>query len=217
MDRSIRLTLIILLLVVMLIFGLVVGRQVLVIGNEEPSPAPELSEINAYVYEQGRELANFELVNEHGETVTRESLRGQWTFAFVGYTNCPDICSFITANVRKIYNADTYPEGTQFALITFDPERDRPGVLKSYAAAFEMDRAPFHFLTGPPDEIETLMNRVNIRKAVSSEQTTDSGESIYFLSHSDKILLIDSQSRLVFDYGGSMTPVDIVAEDLGKL
>jgi len=161
---------------------------------------------------------SFELVNQDGESVTfPDDFRGSPLVVGFIYTNCPDICSFITANVRKIYNADTYPEGTQFALITFDPERDRPGVLKSYAAAFEMDRAPFHFLTGPPDEIETLMNRVNIRKAVSSEQTTDSGESIYFLSHSDKILLIDSQSRLVFDYGGSMTPVDIVAEDLGKL
>ena len=84
MDRSIRLTLLIMLLVVIFIFGLVVAKQVLVVGSEEPSPAPELSEINAYVYDEGRELADFELTNEEGETVTRDSLRGKWTFAFVG-------------------------------------------------------------------------------------------------------------------------------------
>lgn len=161
---------------------------------------------------------SFSLINQDGESVTfPDDFEGSPLVVGFIYTNCPDICSFITANVRKIYDADTHPEGTQFALITFDPERDRPDVLKSYAGAFDMDRDPFHFLTGSPEEIERLMERVNIRKEVSSEQETDSGESIYFLSHSDKILLIDSQSRLVFDYGGSMTPVDIVAEDLGKL
>jgi protein SCO1/2 len=161
---------------------------------------------------------SFSLVNQDGESVTfPDDFEGSPLVVGFIYTNCPDICSFITANVRKIHDANTYPEGTQFALITFDPERDRPEDLKSYAGAFEMDQEPYHFLTGSPEEIERLMNRVNIRTAVSSEQETESGESIYFLSHSDKILLIDRESRLVFDYGGSMTPVEIVAEDLGKL
>ena len=161
---------------------------------------------------------SFSLINQDGESVTfPDDFKGSPLVVGFIYTNCPDICPFITTNVKKIYNADTHPDGTQFALITFDPERDTPDVLKSYAGVFDMDEDPFHFLTGSPDEIERLMERVNIRKAVSSEHETDSGELIYFLSHSDKILLIDRQSRLVFDYGGSMTPVDIVAEDLSKL
>lgn len=161
---------------------------------------------------------SYSLVNQDGESVTfPDDFEGAPLVVGFIYTNCPDICSFITANVKKIHDAETYPDGTQFALITFDPERDRPEDLKSYAGAFGMDQEPYHFLTGSPEEIDRLMNRVNIRTAVSSEQETESGESIYFLSHSDKILLIDRESRLVFDYGGSMTPVEIVAEDLGKL
>lgn len=161
---------------------------------------------------------SFSLVNQDGQEVTfPNDFEGAPLVVGFIYTNCPDICSFITANVKKIKDADTYPEGTQFALISFDPERDRPDVLKSYAAAFEMDDDPFQFLTGNPDEIEQLMDRVGVRKSISNQQKTEGGDSVYFLSHSDKILLIDSQSRLVFDYGGSMTPVDIVAEDLSQL
>lgn len=161
---------------------------------------------------------SFSLVNQDEERVTfPDDFEGSPLVVGFIYTSCPDICSFITANVKKIYAADTHPKGTQFALITFDPERDRPEDLKNYAGAFEMERDPFHFLTGSPEEIDRLMKRVKIRTAVSSEQLTESGESIYFLSHSDKILLIDQNSQLVFDYGGSMTPVDIVAEDLSKL
>jgi len=160
---------------------------------------------------------SFDLINHNGQEVT---FPGDYDGAplVVGfiYTNCPDICSFITSNVKKIYREDVHPEGTKFVLITFDPERDTPGVLKNYASAFEMDKEPFEFLTGPPETIDKLMERVKVRTSVSDERETDNG-SIYFLSHSDKILLIDEQSRLVFDYGGSMTPVDIIAEDLGKL
>lgn len=161
---------------------------------------------------------SFPLINQDGEQIT---FPGDFSGAplVVGfiYTNCPDICSFITSNVKKIYQEGSHPDGTRFVLITFDPERDRPDVLKTYADAFGMDRPPFQFLTGPPDVIDKLMKRVSVRTKVSDEREVDGGESIYFLSHSDKILLIDRQSRLVFDYGGSMTPVDIVAEDLGKL
>jgi protein SCO1/2 len=149
------------------------------------------------------------------------------------YTNCPDICPFITSNIKKIeeqvataagtnaagtnVTGSKPAAGTQFVLITFDPERDTQEVLKKYAQAFEMDRPPFRFLTGEPEQIRALMERVSVRTSVTDERELEGGETIYFLSHSDKILLIDRESRLVFDYGGSMTPVRIMAEDLKKL
>ena len=151
MDRSIRLTLSLLLLVVVLIFGLVVGRQVLLVGNDQPSPPPELSSINAYVYEKSRKLAEFELLNEQGETVTRDSLKGKWTFAFVGYTNCPDICPAAMATLRKTDKmlSEELPQ-PEFLLISADPEHDTPQRLKDYVGFFGDD---FHGLTG---DIETL-------------------------------------------------------------
>ncbi|PXX92610.1 SCO family protein [Marinobacter vulgaris] len=188
MDRSIRLTLITLLLVIMLIFGLVVGRQVLVIGNEEPAPAPELSEINAYVYEQGRELANFELVDEHGKTVTRESLRGQWTFAFVGYTNCPDICPAAMASLRRTNNLlpDHLPQ-PEFLLITADPEHDTPEKLRDYVGFFGDD---FHGLTG---DIETLRALARSMNAVFSHRQVD-GELL--VDHSGHFTLINPEGEM---------------------
>lgn len=161
---------------------------------------------------------SYELVNQNGEKISfPDSYSGSPLVVGFIYTNCPDICSFITANIKKIYNKNTHPEDTRFVLITFDPKRDTPDVLKKYAEAFEMNHEPFQFLTGDQETIESLMQRVRVRTSVSDERETEVGDNIYFLNHSDKILLIDDQSRLVFDYGGSMTPVDIVAEDLSKL
>ncbi|MCC5913877.1 MAG: SCO family protein [Balneolaceae bacterium] len=161
---------------------------------------------------------SYELIDQNGETVTfPDDFEGSPLVVGFIYTHCPDICSFITANVGKVYNEMDNPGDTKFLLVTFDPDRDTPEVLKSYAAAFEMDREPFRFLTGDPDTIDDFMRRVSVRTQESYTRDMDDGERLYFLSHSDKILLIDQNSRLIFDYGGSMTPVNIIIEDLEKL
>lgn len=188
MERSIRLTLMLLLLSVVLIFGLVVGRQVFLVGNDKPSPAPELSEINAYVYDQGRELAEFELTNEKGETVTRESLRGQWTFAFVGYTNCPDICPAAMANLRRTNNLlpDHLPQ-PEFLLVTADPEHDTPEKLRDYVGFFGDN---FHGLTGDMETLRVLARSMN---AVFSHREVD-GELL--VDHSGHFTLINPKGEM---------------------
>ena len=160
----------------------------------------------------------FELVNQNGEIVVfPDDFKGAPLVVGFIYTHCPDICSFITANVGKVYEEMDNPGDTKFALVTFDPIRDTPEVLKDYARAFEMDREPFHFLTAEPEVIEEFMQRVSVRSQESYSREIEGGERMYFLNHSDKILLIDQNSRLIFDYGGSMTPVSMIVEDLEKL
>lgn len=160
----------------------------------------------------------FELVNQNNEKVIfPDDFEGAPLVIGFIYTNCPDICSFITSNVNKVYQEIENPGDTQFVLVTFDPERDTPEVLKNYARAFDMDHEPFQFLTGEPEVIDDFMQRVSVRTQESYSRELDNGEQLYFINHSDKILLIDQASRLIFDYGGSMTPVNIIIEDLDKL
>lgn len=174
MNGSIRLTLIILLLVVMLVFGLVVGRQVFTVGEQEPAPAPELTELNAYVYDIGRPLPEFELLNEQGDTVTRESLKGRWTFAFIGYTNCPDICPAAMANLRQTDNllSEELPQ-PDYLLITADPDYDTPEQLRNYTDFFGEN---FHGLTGDIDTLRELaksLNAVFVHRQVDGELLVD--------------------------------------------
>ncbi|MFL1466902.1 SCO family protein [Marinobacter sp. HN1S83] len=174
MNRSIRLTLIALLLIVVLIFGLVVARQAFLGGEQEPAPAPELAELNTYVYDQGRPLSEFELLNENGDTVTRDSLKGRWTFAFVGYTNCPDICPAAMANLRRTDSllSDDLPQ-PEYLLISADPEHDTPEQLKDYVGFFGDN---FHGLTGDLDTLRALaksLNAVFVHRDVDGELLVD--------------------------------------------
>ncbi|MDZ7720112.1 MAG: SCO family protein [Balneolaceae bacterium] len=162
--------------------------------------------------------SSFELTNQDGETVIfpKDFEGAPLVMGFI-YTNCPDICSFITANVRNVYRQMENPGDVQFALVTFDPQRDTPEVLKDYAQSFEMDHEPFQFLTADSSTITSFMDRMGVRIQESYSEEMENGERMYFLNHSDKILLINEDSELVFDYGGSMTPVEIIIEDLNKL
>lgn len=174
MNRSIRLTLIILLLVVILIFGLVVGRQLYLAGDRAPAPAPELAELNTYVYDQGRPLPEFELLDENGDTVTREDLTGRWTFAFVGYTSCPDICPAAMANLRRTDNLlpDDLPQ-PDYLLVSADPGRDTPEQLKQYLDFFGNN---FHGLTGDLETLRAIaksLNAVFVHREVDGELLVD--------------------------------------------
>lgn len=187
-SSSIRLTLFCLLLVVVLIFGLVVGRQVFLVGNQEPIPAPDLRDLNTYVYDQPRPLAEFTLTNENGETVTRESLKGRWTFAFVGYTNCPDVCPAAMANLRQTENqlSDELPQ-PQYLLVSADPEHDTPAKLKAYTDFFGEN---FHGLTG---DLETLRALAKSLSAVFVHREVD-GDLL--VDHSGHFALLNPDGEL---------------------
>ena len=187
MGRSLRITLFVLLLLVVLIFGLTVGRQVF-LGSSEPAPAPDLSQYNTYVYDQPRELAEFTLTNEQGETVTRDSLKGRWTFVFVGYTNCPDICPAAMANLRRT-NSLLPAELPQpdYLLVTADPEHDTPEKLKAYTGFFGEN---FHGLTG---DLDTLRE---VAKSVSAVFVHREVDGQLLVDHSGHFALLNPEGKL---------------------
>ena len=188
MRGSVRLTVFILLLVVILVFGLVVGRQMLSSDEQNAAP-PELSDINTYVYEKSRPLSDFELVNEQGEPVTGDSLKGHWTFAFVGYTNCPDICPATLAELRQTDKllGDELPQ-PWYLLVSADPEHDTPEKLREYLAFFGED---FHGLTG---DLETLRALAKNLGAVFMHREVDDR---LLVDHSGHLALLNPDGEMI--------------------
>lgn len=157
-----------------------------------------------------------ELTSHRGEALTfPNDFAGKPVVMGFVYTHCPDICSLVAANVKGV--ADLVGQDAYYVLVSFDPERDTPEVLANYAAAFNMENEPFYFLTGEPEVVAGFMERMRVRTEVSYESTTDSGIQVYFLNHSDKIMLLDEKGRLMVEYGGSMTPPTLIFEDIQTL
>src|SRR5690625_3051722 len=128
---------------------------------------------------------SFTLLNQNGEEVIfPDDLKGSPVAMGFIYTNCPDICSFITANLYKVWTEMEQPDDIHFVLVTFDPQRDTPEALKSYANSFTMDQPPFTFLTGSEEEIGAMLERFGINKQVSYTHETADGGDVDFLNRS---------------------------------
>lgn len=157
-----------------------------------------------------------ELTSHRGEAlIFPDSFDGKPVILGFIYTHCPDICSLVTANIKGV--ADLVGDEAVYVLVSFDPERDTPEVLANYADAFNMQDEPFYFLTGDPETVASFMERMRVRTEISYERTTDAGESVYFMNHSDKIMMLDAKGRLMMEYGGSMTPSTMIFEDFQNL
>ncbi|MEP1152365.1 MAG: SCO family protein [Balneola sp.] len=156
----------------------------------------------------------FEVVNQNGEAVTfPDDYKGKYVIMGFIYTNCPDICPLVTQNMIKVQKALGNPDDVQFLGVTFDPKRDTPSVLKQYKNVFDLEQN-FDFLTADSATVSELMDSVRVRSQVSFTQERDDGKEIYFMNHSDKIMVINKEGQVIFEYGGSMTPVNYIVEDL---
>src|ERR1035437_8315798 len=108
-------------------------------------------------------------------------------------------------------------KGVNFVLISIDPERDKPWVLKVYARLWNIDESNYKLLTGDKDTIKTLIRKMQV-VAVSGDTTkTSDGDLIYFFIHTDRAFLIDKDNRIRAEYRGSKLDISEAVKDLRTL
>lgn len=87
----------------------------------------------------GEVVPDFSFTNQNGRTVSLKQYRGQIVLLTFIYTRCPfqDFCPRMSSNFAQIYNqlADnkTLAACTHLLSVSFDPEYDKPKVLRDYA------------------------------------------------------------------------------------
>jgi len=136
------------------------------------------------------------------------------------YTNCPNVCPKITANMKNIRVHLDDPDAVHFVSVTFDPHRDTPAQLKKYRDQFGLGETDWQFLTGDRETIGGLMDRIDVRHSIKGTDRefpeADTADS-YIFNHSNQITLIDSQGRVRAEYAGSKTPTKLIVSDLQKI
>lgn len=89
------------------------------------------------VYTQVLPAADFALVDHDGEPVTLGSYRGSPVLLFFGFTSCPDVCPLTLARLAQAVESAGRPgRDARILLVTLDPDRDTPEVLRTYAERF---------------------------------------------------------------------------------
>lgn len=146
-----------------------------------------------------------------------EALAGAPAVVTAIYTHCPDVCLMTMQNVHRVrqaLGADT--SRVRFLTVSFDPARDTPRVLRAYAHSWDV-AGDWRLATGDSATVARLMDRLGVRTEATSRDTLAGGRVSYALSHTDKMLLLDAQGRVVETYGGSAAPPDMVATDARAL
>ncbi len=135
--------------------------------------------------EQPRVLGDFRL-NSQGQAFNNESLIDRWHIIVFGYTQCPDICPTLLAELAPLVQQ---LEGFNIRLVfvSVDPGRDTVGHLAEYVSYFH---AGFLGVTGAPEQLQILADSLGLRFHL-----TGAGDN-YQVSHSITVSLIDTQGLL---------------------
>jgi len=159
-----------------------------------------------YTWPQGR------LVDTAGDEVDiRATLEKPLTLVFFGYTQCPDICQAVMANlasaVARLDDAEAADVAVWF--VTTDPARDDPQTLRDYLDRFD---PAFEGLTGPLSDIVDVAGAVHV--ALEKGPKLPSGG--YDITHGTPVLAVtpDGTVPILWTEGTSAAQL---AEDLQVL
>lgn len=148
-----------------------------------------------------------------------EIIKDKVTLFAMIYTHCPDICPMTTHNMKLIDDSldAKLKERIKLVVITFDPERDSPAVLKDYASIRGYDLSRWIFLSGDELDTKEVMLKFGI-KAVKTDSTYDeNGKLSYYITHTDRLTLIDQNGFIRKNYQGSVINVEEVKNDIEYL
>ena len=108
----------------------------------------------------GATVPPFALLDQRGDSVSLEALRGQVIVASFIYTRCPlpDYCPRVMTNMATLRDrfADRLGKDLVLLTITFDPKHDTPEKLAEYGDRYGANVPGWHLLTGSPEEIERV-------------------------------------------------------------
>lgn len=168
------------------------GALLLLAGCDRSAPSFQSTDITGA--ELGRQ---FQLIDHDGNTRTLADFRGKVLVVFFGFTHCPDVCPTTLAELAQARKQlGEQGERVQVVMITVDPERDTPAVLKQYVTALD---PTFLGLTGTPEAVAVTAKEFKVFYQKSAGATPES----YSVDHSSGTFVFDPQGRvrLLVPYG----------------
>lgn len=137
------------------------------------------------------DLAEFSLTDQDGNVFKREDFKGNWSLLFFGFTHCPDICPItlqVLVNARREMAAAGVDELPTIVLVSVDPERDTPEIMREYVSNFGSDTLG---ITGSLEELRKLTKGLGIYF-----EKSDSDGDDYTVNHSAAVMALNPAGQL---------------------
>jgi len=157
--------------------ALLAGPLVTIAAAQEPDQARAARLMDDLMWGRGSVGGPFEFIDHTGNKRTDAEFRGKLLVVYFGYTYCPDICpTDLTQIGLAMDKLGAAGDEVQPLFISVDPERDTPGVLAPYVAAFHPRLIG---LTGSPAQIRAVAD--SYKAYYAKYRPTDGG--VYLIDH----------------------------------
>ena len=151
----------------------------------------------------------FTLVNQSGDTVTKDDVSGQMLVVDFFFTRCRTICPMLTSNMKLVQDRYLSDDRVRLMSHSVTPVADSVAVLRAYAEEKGADGRRWWMLTGDKAEIYRLA-----RKSYFAALDEGDGGFQDFV-HTENIVLVDTLGRLRGFYDGTdMDEVNALVRDL---
>jgi len=105
-------------------------------------------------------FTNLEVISQDGERLQfyDDVLKDKVVVISFIFTNCQGACPLMTRNLTMIRDMLRENERAeiQFVTISLDPVRDTPAAMKEFAQTHDADQEGWLFLTGKPDNVNSV-------------------------------------------------------------
>ena len=164
--------------------------------------------------------AHYNLVDQNDQKVVfPDFIKGKIVVINYIFTNCPDICPLSTNNMRLIQERIKKENirNVQFVSLSFDPKFDTPEVLRKFAGIRDLDLSNWTFLTGEKYITDSIIKKVGVLAVPNDSTIFKNGKKIYYYVHTDRIQLLDAESKIRKNYKGSRINIDEIVADIKSL
>lgn len=149
------------------------------------------------VLSAGQAVSDFSLVDQTDHPVTLSQFHGKVVAITFIYTRCPlpDYCIRLSNNFARLQKRFSERMGRDLVLlsITFDPDHDKPEVLREYAEHLKANPESWHFLTGNLSSVKQVCGMFGVNF------WPDEG----LLTHSLRTAVVDQEGKLVANIEGN--------------
>ncbi len=153
------------------------------------------TELSGTLLDKPRMVQPFSLMGIDQKPFNNASLRGSWTMAFFGFTQCGYLCPTTLAELGKMYRLlgkQGVTNRPQVLMITVDPERDNLEHLAHYVKAFDPH---FYGARGTPSAIHAMTQAFGIAYLkVARNPSLDTKDDD--IEHTGTILLFNPKGEL---------------------
>jgi protein SCO1/2 len=185
---------------------------------EQPLPRLQPNRVDASLVDSSlqykkkyHKIADFELINQNGDTITQDTYDDKIYVADFFFTTCQTICPIMTDQMARVQQEILNDNEVLLLSHSVTPEIDSVAQLKRYAIEKGINDSKWNLVTGDRKQIYDLARKSYL--VVKHDNSED-----YGMVHTENFALIDKNKEIRGLYNGvSPASVDSLINDIKRL